>query len=247
MTVFRPFIGALALCFCAPAALAQGGLLDQGKSILEGLQGGGKPAPGGLSTATIADGLKEALRVGSERVVGQLGRAGAFAKGTDVHIPLPGSLATVQKALSRVGMSGLADDLESRINRAAEKAVPEAKAVFWDAISQMTLDDVQKIYKGPGDAATRYLQSKMSAPLSDRFRPIVDRQLADAGAVAAYDKMMAQYKSIPFVPDAKAELNGYVVDQSLAAIFSYLAREEKAIRENPAKRSTELLRKVFGK
>lgn len=222
-------------------------MFDQGKSFLDNFAGGKSGALTGLSDARIADGLKEALRIGSERVVGTLGRVYAFNKDASIHIPLPSSLAKVQSTLGRFGMSGLADDLELRPNRAAESAVPAAKSLFGDAVSRMTLDDVQKIYKGSSDAATLYFKDKMSAPLSDTFRPIIERELGAVGAIAAYDEMMAKYKSLPFVPNVKAELTGYVLDKSLAAVFTFLAREEKAIRENPARRSTELLRQVFGK
>jgi len=248
MSHFRAVISVVALVFMPLPLWAQGSLFDQGKSFLDSFSpGGGTSAVPGLSDARIADGLKEALRVGADRVVSTLGRVDAFNKDASIHIPLPSSLAKVQSTLGKFGMSGLADDLELRLNRAAESAVPAAKSLFGDAVSRMTLDDVQKIYKGPSDAATRYFQDKMSGPLSVAFRPIIERELGAAGAIAAYDKMMSQYKSLPFVSDVKTELSGYVLDKSLAAVFSFLAREEKAIRENPAKRTTELLRQVFGK
>ncbi len=89
----------------------------------------------------------------------------------------------MQKVLKTIGMSGLADDLELRLNRAAEAAAPEAKELFWQAISEMTLDDVRQIYDGPDDAATRYFQYKMTPPLAKRMQPVVVRSLADVGAI----------------------------------------------------------------
>ena len=123
-----------------------------------------------------------------------------------VHIPLPSELKTVQSTLGKLGMSGMMDDLEQRLNRAAEVAAPKAQALFLDAIDDMTLEDVKRIYKGPDDAATRYFQDKMTPPLSERMQPVVDRSLADVGAIQSYDNMMKEYKSVPFVPDAKADL-----------------------------------------
>jgi hypothetical protein len=145
-----------------------------------------------------------------------------------------------------VGMSGLADDLELRMNRAAETAVPQAKEMFWQAVSEMTLEDAQGILSGPNDAATRYFQDKMSAPLTERFTPVVDQELADAGAVQAYDQMMGDYRALPFAPDVQANLTPYVVQQALDGMFLMLAREEAAIRQDPAARTTELLQTVFG-
>jgi len=230
----------------SPPVGAQG-FFDKGKDLLKGLGGPSESSAGALGVTDIAAGLKEALRVGSERVVGTLGTADGFNKSPDVHIPLPDTLQKVQSALSKIGMSSLADDVELRLNRAAEAAVPKAKSLFVDAISTMTVDDAKGILNGPNDAATQYFRTKMSAPLAADMKPIVDTQLSEVGAVAAYDKMMGQYKSLPFVPDVKSDLTSHVLTKATDGVFLYLGREEAAIRENPAKRTTELLQKVFSK
>lgn len=223
------------------------GFLNRGKDMLKGLgdSSSASPSVSSLTTGEIAGGLRDALRVGSERVVSTLGRSDGFNSSTDVHIPLPGSLKTVQSMLAKVGMSSLTDDLELRLNRAAEAAVPKAKKLFGDAITQMTIDDAKKILNGPKDSATQYFRGKMSAPLATDMKPIVNDQLAEVGAIASYDNMMGEYKSLPFVPDAKADLTNYVLEKAIDGVFLYLGREEAAIRENPAKRTTELLQKVF--
>jgi len=230
-----------------PEAAAQGSFLDKAKQLL-GSPSTPAPAPStsALTTGEIASGLRDALRVGTERVVGQLGKTDGFNSDPAIHIPLPGTLSKVQSTLRTVGMSSLADDLELRLNRAAEKATPEAKAVFWQAIQDMTLEDVQRVYETPPDGATRYFQGKMSAPLGQRMQPIVDESLSEVGAVAAYDRMLGEYKKVPFVPDAKADLTAYVIEKALDGIFHYLAKEEAAIRDNPAKRTTAILQRVFG-
>ena len=229
------------------APYAQAGLFDKAKELLGDIK---DLAPGGmageLSNDEIVAGLREALKVGSERVVAQVGALDGFNADPEIHIPLPGVLRDVQKTLGRFGMSGLADDLELRLNRGAEAAAPEAKALFLDAITQMTLDDAKGILDGPDDAATQYFKKKTSTRLGKRMKPIVDRNLADVGAIAAYDKMMGQYEAIPLVPDVKADLTDYVVDEALDGIFFYIAKEEAAIRNDPAKRTTEILKRVFG-
>ena len=222
-----------------------GGLSDLFKSL--GIGSSSNSDASTLTAAEISDGLRDALRVSSERVVETLGRTDGFYKAPDVHIPLPASLKKVQKLLATVGRAKLADDLELRLNRAAEAAVPKAKALFVDAITQMTIDDAKKILEGPKDSATLYFQEKMSAQLANDMTPIVNDQLASVGAIASYDKMIGQYKNIPFVPDVKANLTNYVVGKAIDGVFLYLGREEAAIRENPAKRTTELLKKVFGR
>lgn len=223
------------------------GLLDQGKSLLGNMgKSDGGSSVSGLSTGEIGLGLKEALTVGTQRVVGTLGRKDGFNGSKDVHIPLPGTLGTVQKTLDKFGMGSLTDDLETRLNRAAEAAVPRTQRLFTDAIQQMTIDDVTKIYNGPQDSATQYFRGKMSKPLAASMKPVVDQELASAGAIEAYDRVMGEYQKMPFMPDVKADLTEYVLEKAMDGIFLYLGREEAAIRQNPAKRSTELLRKVFG-
>jgi hypothetical protein len=247
LKLIRHFCLALGLLLAAlprPAA-AQGSLFDQAKKALEGVT---DTVPGGdvLSNAEVADGLREALRVGTERAVGQVGASDGYNADPAIHIPLPGSLKDVQSVLKGFGMAGMADDLELRLNRAAEAAAPEAEALFWQAIDDITLEDVQGIYNGPDDAATRYFQSKMTPPLAERMAPVVNDSLAEVGAIQSYDEMMGQYKSVPFVPDAKADLTEYVVEKGMDGLFHYVAQEEAAIRNNPAERTTELLKQVFG-
>ncbi|NNL86304.1 MAG: DUF4197 domain-containing protein [Myxococcales bacterium] len=240
----RALVTALSVTFFVGVGPAFGAdWLNRGKSILEGLTGGGAS---GLSEGEVGSGLKEALRVGTARVVDQLGAANGFNADPVAHIPLPESLSKVQSALETVGMSSLLDDLELKMNRAAETATPQAKEIFWSAIGQLTLDDAMGIYNGPEDAATQYFKGKTSGQLRDAFRPIVESALAETGAVAAYDKTMSNYQSIPFVPDVKANLTEHVLDGGLAGIFHYLAGEEASIRQNPAARTTDLLKKVFG-
>ena len=241
----HPMVVAFSALVIGLGLAAPAGAIDLLKSVEETVGGLGGSS-GTLSDQEIGDGLVEALRVGTERVVTQVSAADGYNLDPDIHIPLPGALKDVQKILNSIGMSRLADDLELRLNRAAEAAAPEAQELFWDAINEMSFEDVQQIYNGPDDAATRYFQEKMTPPLSERMRPLVDRSLADVGAIQSYDNMMKQYESVPFVPDAKADLTTYVVEQAMDGIFHYVAIEEAAIRNNPAARTTELLQKVFG-
>ena len=138
-------------------------------------------------------------------------------------------------------------DLELEMNRAAEIATPKAKQLFVQSIKDMTMDDVMAIYNGPNDSATQYFKSKMSAPLGQEMKPVIDESLADVGAVKTYDDIMKRYDSVPFAPKVEADLSDHVVQKAMDGIFYYLAKEEAAIRENPAKQTTDLLKRVFGK
>jgi hypothetical protein len=235
----------IVLSCIAVKATGQVELLKKGQDLLGGFSED-KTSGEQLSDAEIGAGLKEALRVGTANVVGQLGQVDGFNADPAIHIPLPENFQTVQSTLNKLGMSSMLDDLELRLNRAAEVATPKAKELFGQSITEMTLEDVKGIYNGPDDAATRYFQGKMSQPLSGAMRPIVDDSLAEVGAVAAYENVMSQYSAVPFVPDVKADLTNHVLDKGIDGIFHYLALEEAAIRQDPVKRTTDLLKVVFG-
>jgi hypothetical protein len=199
----------------------------------------------GLSLQEIDAGLREALRVGSERVVAQVGKTDGFNADAVIRIPLPERLAAARLTLDKVGMGGVFNDLEVRLNRAAELAAPQAKAIFWQAIREMSIQDVNTIFRGQEDAATRYFQTKMTPALAAAMQPVIEQSLNEVGAVRIYNQAVNQVRSLPFAPDIKTDLPGYVVDRGMAGIFHYLAEEEAAIRKNPAKRTTELLQRVF--
>ncbi len=199
-----------------------------------------------VATDDITAALKQALRAGADQVVATLGRENGFYQVPNAHIPLPKKLQKADALLDRVGAGALGDDLEMRLNRAAEAAVPKAQSLFADAIRQMTINDARAILTGPDNAATLYFQDKMTAPLAASMRPIIDDALADAGAIQAYDRLIGQYQDLPFVPDIKASLTDHVLDETIAAVFLHLGREEALIRNDPAKQTTALLRKVFG-
>ncbi|MBN2707347.1 MAG: DUF4197 domain-containing protein [Deltaproteobacteria bacterium] len=226
---------------------AGGNLLESGKNLLGGL--GTSSSRGtlqGLSEAEIGAGLKEALRIGSETVLARLGQKDGFNEDALIHIPLPEKLEKVGNALAKVGFAGMLDDLELRLNRAAENAAPQTRELFSTAIGELTLADVKSIYQGPDDAATQYFRGKMTPELSAAMAPVVENSLAEVGAIQAYDEVMGKYRSLPFMPDVKQDLKGYVLEKGLDGIFYYLAREEAAIRSDPLKQTTSLLKRLFG-
>jgi len=199
-----------------------------------------------LSQADISAGLREALTVGTNQVVNQLGQTGGFNNDPTIRIPLPRELQIVDETLNKFGLGVLTTDLKNRMNAAAEIATPKAKEYFMTAITSMTIDDAVGILNGPNDAATQYLRRTTGNDIAADIAPIIQNALNQAGAIQAFDSVMGQYSALPFVSAAKTDLNNYVLDRTLDGIFHYVAREESAIRTNPAKRTTELLQKVFG-
>jgi hypothetical protein len=221
--------------------------LDDLKAIAEAaLAGDSSSAAGALSIDEITRGLKEALITGSNAVVSQLGASKGFSADPAIRIPLPKSLVKARDLAKKVGLEGTFDDLELKLNEAAEEATPKAKALFVNAIKDMSVDDAKGILQGPDNAATEYFRGKTGASLQEQMRPIVDSALAKVGAVASFNSLLSKYNSIPLAPKVDADLTSHVVDEGSDGIFYYLAQEEKAIRENPLKRTSQILQRVFG-
>ena len=246
------FLGLLALVSiagCAFAAAPPGHTATAGDGARAGDPAVATAAPASTtagSEAQITRALLEALRIGTDAVVAQLGRPGGFLDDPRIRIPLPGGLADVRGGLVGAGLGPLVEDLERRMNRAAERAVPEARAVFGEALAATTIEDAHGILTGPDDSATRYFASRMGPLLAERMAPIVDAELRDAGAVEAFDAFVAAYAALPLMPNIRGSLTNHVVEGALAGLFFYMAEEERAIRHDPAARTTALLRAVFG-
>ena len=148
--------------------------------------------------------------------------------------------------MRQFGMSGLADEFETSMNRAAEEAAPEATNIVINAIKNMSIEDAKQILNGPDNAATEYFKTKTSDQLSTMFRPTIENSLDQVGSTRYYNQLSEQVSDVPVVgQNLNVDLPGYVTEQALNGLFTMLAIEEKKIRENPAARSTELLKKVF--
>lgn len=254
------------LCVRASDSLAQGNLLDQGRNLLGGTSSGTSGSAAGLSNQQADSGLREALRVASQRTVSRLGRAGGYLGDPAVKIPLPSYLSGARDLMAKAGMSGMLDDLELRMNRAAEAAAPKAADIFAKAISSMSVSDARGIVSGPQDAATQYFKRTTTQPLTDAFRPIVEQALSQAGATKAFQQVSQSVSSS--AGGAGGGLGGlagmaglggggsapqgfdftsYTTEKALAGLFHYIGQEEASIRTNPAARSTDLLKQVFGR
>ncbi len=231
---------ALALLATAPAS-AQ---LDQ---ILKEVETYSKPGVGVSGDAKIGAALKQALQVGSENAVKLTGKTDGYYANKAIKILMPDKLRSVEKGLRTVGYGPEVDNLVLSMNRAAERAAPEAKKIFWDAIGKMTIDDAQRILNGTPTAATDYFKDKTSASLTLAFRPIVDRAMDDVGTVKQYNELLGQAKTIPFLKTESVDLDRYVVGKALDGLFHVVGDEERKIRTDPAARVTSLLKEVFAK
>ncbi|MCU0557457.1 MAG: DUF4197 domain-containing protein [Desulfobacterales bacterium] len=134
------------------------------------------------------------------------------------------------------------------MNRAAEEAAPQAKALFPDAIGQMSFDDdANRTLKGRQDEATGYFEAKTADQLQTIFKPVIHQAMGSVGATRAYQDLDAQVQRIPFADPLRFDLDQHVTDQSLHGLFCMVAQEEACIRQDPAARVTATLQKVFAK
>lgn len=223
----------------------------QWKKLLEQAVGGDSAADAaraGLSHEDVVAGLKEALARGAETAVATLGRSDGFLGNAAVRIPLPAPLQPVERVLQAVGQQRYSDEFVATMNRAAERAVPEAGAILGDAIREMSVADARRILNGPDDAATQYFREVGSPRLTARLRPIVSKATARAGVTQSYKALVDGAGGAARLVSADAiDLDGYVTARTLDGLFLVIAAQEKRIRQDPAARTSELLAKVFGK
>lgn len=232
--------------FTAPAraALLAFALLLHGCALDEVVTAADAGAP--PNRDAIAAGLKEALRIGTERAVADTSRRGGFLDDPLLRIALPEQLADAVEVLRGLGLGGLVDGFEASMNRAAERAASAATPVFVDAISALTLADVYGIYNGGPTAATGYFRARTGDALRARFRPIVEQSMRSTGVYPIYQDLITPYQRLPFVSSIKLDLGAYITERALDGLFTALGEEEARIRENPLARTTALLRRVFG-
>ncbi len=241
-------MGAIALAVL-PAGCETGSSGDFGQvlgEVLGGIEGAQSPS-GELTLAEIDAGLRQALEIGTERVASQIGVVDGYWTDPQIQIPLPGRLGQVQNELSKVGLSAPLDDLQLRMNRAAEDAVPAGKRIVIEAVQSITIEDALGILRGGDSAATDFLRGRTEAGLRQTFTPFVENALDSSGAYRALDSVTSSQPLLAIAAtDYKSDLTTHAVQFGLDGLFTYLAVEEKKIRDNPVARTTELLRRVFG-
>jgi Protein of unknown function (DUF4197) len=233
--------GSLLLLAAAPAGAQLDKLLKELPQIPQ------VPQTGAVGDAKIGAALKEALQVGTSNAVQLTGRPNGYFSNQAIKILMPENLRTLEKGLRTVGYGPQVDELVLGMNRSAEKAAPAAKQIFLDAIGAMTFDDVNRIFRGSNTAATDYFKAKTSDKLTTAFRPVVEQSMNEVGVARQYKELLGRAQSIPFVKTESYDINQYVVTKSLDGLFYVVGDEERKIRTNPAARTTDLLREVFGK
>ncbi|MGH7313102.1 MAG: DUF4197 domain-containing protein [Candidatus Rokuibacteriota bacterium] len=236
--ISRVLAGVVGLLLVTAPAWAQ---LDQ---ILKGL---GLGQPGTLSDAKIGMGLKEALQVATDTSVTLTGKVDGYFGNHAIKILMPEKLKGLETGLRAVGYGPQVDEFVLSMNRAAERAAPAARQIFLDAIGEMTFDDARKILNGGDTAATDFFKTRTTDRLMAAFKPVIDRSMNEVGVTRHYKELVGRFEAIPFVKTQAFDLDGYVTGKGLDGLFHVLGEHERQIRVNPAARTTDLLKDVFGK
>lgn len=199
-----------------------------------------------LTTAEVADGLKEALIKGISTGSDLVSQLDGYFKNPEIKIPFPPEVKKVEDKLRQIGLGAEVDKFVMQLNRGAEDAAKQAKPIFITAIRSMTIQDAWAILRGENDAATQYLKRTTSEQLKSKFKPVIQNSLQKVNATKYYSDIVTRYNQLPLVQKVNPNLDDYATDRAIEGLFLMIAKEEKNIRENPIARTTELLKKVFG-
>jgi Protein of unknown function (DUF4197) len=217
----------LCFCYCFFALVTRAGILDQ------------------FSQADMTTGLKDSLQQGALAAVSKLGQENGFFANAKVKIPLPKPMQQAERMMRAFGMKKQADDLVLSMNRAAEAAVPEAKELFVGAVKAMSVQDVKGIFSGGEDSATQYFRKSTEEPLRGKFLPIVVKAIEKVGLAQKYNAVAGKMSKLGLVKENESNVENYVTQKALDGLFVMMADEEKAIRANPVKASTDIAKKIF--
>lgn len=204
------------------------------------------PLRAALSESDAALGMRKALERGAAAAVALLGRPDGFLGNPKVRIPLPGFLEDAAKLLKAAGQQRRVDELVSAMNRAAEAAVPEAKALLVSAVRSMSVDDAVRIVRGADDAVTQFFAAKTREPLGIKFLPIVTRATERVALAQKYNAVAGRAFSLGLVKKEDANLQQYVTGKALDGLYLMIGEEERKIRRDPVGTGSAILKKVFG-
>jgi len=200
---------------------------------------------GNMNNAEIIAGLKEALRVGSDTTSKRLSLINGFFGDDIIRILMPPEAQKVERTLRDLGFGKPVDKVILSMNRAAEDATKFVGNIMWNSIQQMTIQDAVGILRGGDFAATEYLKRTTTQQLTAAFRPVIDRSLNNVDATRYWSDVFSIYNRVSKNP-VNTDLGAYVTEKALSGLFYHIGLQEQQIRRDPAKRVTEILRRVFG-
>ncbi|MFN3916203.1 MAG: DUF4197 domain-containing protein [Flavobacteriales bacterium] len=207
------------------------------------------PTEQGLTNDEVIAGLREALSVGANNSTAMASKEDGFLKNEAIKLLFPPDAIKVRDKAIQLGLTNQVERFEMTLNRAAEVATKEAGPIFLNAIKNMSVSDGFTILKGDKNAATNYLREKCTAELRTKFRPKVEQATKTVELTKYWEPLTKAYNTSTILTgkeDVNTDLDGYVTDNAIKGVFHLVEQEEAKIRENPAARVTDILKKVFG-
>jgi len=231
------------------------------KEVVETMTGGV------LSTELITKAFKQALKIGVEKAVDTLGKKGGFMDNPAVRIPLPPPFSQMESMIRAGGGGDMMDDFIMSMNRAAAKAAPQTAGIFADSIDEMSFNDAADILMMDGSPATDYFKKHTREELKIMITPIVIKEMKTNDVYKYYDGVkkvanpgmkgfakMTNFMGMAeklhmkkHIPQEGVNIEEFVTNHTIDAIFLMIGQSETMIRKNPAHQTTATLRKVFGK
>ncbi|MDB5235249.1 MAG: hypothetical protein JWR44_2242 [Hymenobacter sp.] len=207
------------------------------------------PALPPLTESQASAGVKEALNKGIVKAVQFASEPDGFNLNDDIHIPFPQDMEVMKSTVGRIpGMNTVFTQFETQLNRAAEAAAPKAKDIFLNALANISITDaLTLVTSGSTDAATQFLRKSTQAQLISAFHPDIEAAIDQVGAGKAYATISNKYNSIPLMTPVQTNLADYTTQKAVDGLFILLAQEEAKIRKNPAARTSDILKQVFGR
>lgn len=201
-------------------------------------------AAGYNNQATLIRAVKETLELGSGRAADLLGQPGGYSQ-SGYRIQLPANIQPYANSLRQLGLGKQLDQVEKLMNQGAEKAAGEAKTLFVQAARNMSVSDALGIVRGGNTAATDYFRQQTEASLRQRYQPIIKQSLQQIGFYNQYQQLLTTYQALPLANKPDLDLENYVLNKSMDALFTQVAAEEKAIRKDPVGQGSQLIASVL--
>ncbi len=204
----------------------------------------------GLTEEEVAEGLKEALKVGTNNSVTLANALNGYYLHEIIKIPFPSEATRAKNYLISIGMESLVEDFVLELNRAAEHAAEKAKPIFIEAITTITIEDAWDILHGEDNAATMYLHDKTYLLLFTEFAPSITSSLEHVGASQTWATLADIYNSFanysPIHEPVDTDIGNYTTGRALDGLFFLIEEEEFKIRTDASARISEILQRVFG-
>lgn len=210
--------------------------------------------PNKLTQEEAGNGLKDALNKGVNTGAQNLMKIGGFANNQIYKILLPEEVRSLEQKIRSNPLlnAAIGHELDKSIaamNAGAESAISQAMPIFGNAISQITFGDAIKILTGGQGAATTYLNNQTSEQLNIAFQPEIKKALENLTIYNHWNPIIktvnSNKKLLGLTKDIQPNLEAYVTEKAISALFSEIEIQENLIRKDPIQRSTALLKKAF--